>query len=339
MTGFTIVELLVVIVVIGVLATVTIVSYSGISRRAIEASLQADLASSASKLKLYYAEYGTYPQSLDANNCPQSPADSKYCIKTASGNTVSYCTSSPYNTFLLVNISSSGVGYQITDNTPPQTSGSSPPVFCSGGAITQNGSVRTHTFDGTCTSAVPCTITANSAGSVTITASGAGGGGGRDDEELGSTGGNGDKVVYTLAIAKGDILQIIVGKGSVSASAPTSALGYTNGITGGNGGQTSCAGGAGDTGPGLPGVGGAGSSGVKRLGIRLIEAKGGAGGKSGGFYSDPNPPMDGCNEWTAGGLGGAGGGTNFPALTTAGGGGVGGAHGVNGTDGSVTISY
>ncbi|MFZ2125552.1 MAG: prepilin-type N-terminal cleavage/methylation domain-containing protein, partial [Candidatus Saccharimonadales bacterium] len=43
--GFTIVELLVVIVVIGILAAITIVSYAGISQRAVAVSLQSDLAS------------------------------------------------------------------------------------------------------------------------------------------------------------------------------------------------------------------------------------------------------------------------------------------------------
>ena len=41
--AFTIVELLVVIVVIGILASITIVSYRGITTKAAEASLQSDL--------------------------------------------------------------------------------------------------------------------------------------------------------------------------------------------------------------------------------------------------------------------------------------------------------
>ena len=42
-TGFTIVELLIVIVVIAILAAITIVSYNGITQRAIDSSLQSDL--------------------------------------------------------------------------------------------------------------------------------------------------------------------------------------------------------------------------------------------------------------------------------------------------------
>ncbi len=43
--GFTIVELLIVVVVIAILAAITIVSYNGISRQAKNSALQSDIAS------------------------------------------------------------------------------------------------------------------------------------------------------------------------------------------------------------------------------------------------------------------------------------------------------
>jgi len=49
--GFTIIELLVVIVVIGILAAITVVSYTGISQKAVAASLQSDLASAKRSYK------------------------------------------------------------------------------------------------------------------------------------------------------------------------------------------------------------------------------------------------------------------------------------------------
>ncbi|MGB4420840.1 MAG: prepilin-type N-terminal cleavage/methylation domain-containing protein, partial [Candidatus Saccharimonadales bacterium] len=68
--GFTIVELLVVIVVIGILAAITVVSYTGISQKAIAVSLQSDLASAKKKLQMYYTDYGSYPTAPLTNNCP-----------------------------------------------------------------------------------------------------------------------------------------------------------------------------------------------------------------------------------------------------------------------------
>jgi len=93
--AFTIVELLVVIVVIGVLAAITIVSYSGITSRANIVSLQSDLANASQQLKLYQTLYGSYP-TLDSNNCPVSPSivDSNYCLKATAGTAYQYTVSS-----------------------------------------------------------------------------------------------------------------------------------------------------------------------------------------------------------------------------------------------------
>jgi prepilin-type N-terminal cleavage/methylation domain-containing protein len=89
--GFTIVELLVVIVVIGILAAITIVSYTGISDRASKASLQSDMANAVKQLKLYQVLYGSYPTSLNSNNCPEAPdVDNNFCLKSSSGNPYTY---------------------------------------------------------------------------------------------------------------------------------------------------------------------------------------------------------------------------------------------------------
>lgn len=59
--GFTIVELLIVIVVIAILAAISIVAYNGIQQRTRTTALQADLSSLSKKLKLYYAANDAYP--------------------------------------------------------------------------------------------------------------------------------------------------------------------------------------------------------------------------------------------------------------------------------------
>ena len=66
--AFTIVELLVVIVVIGILAALTIVAYTGISQKATVASLQSDLSNASTVLKLYQVDNSAYPNLV--TNCP-----------------------------------------------------------------------------------------------------------------------------------------------------------------------------------------------------------------------------------------------------------------------------
>ena len=59
--GFTIVELLIVIVVIAVLAVVTAVAYSGMQSRAQFTQLNSELGLINKALALYHAENGAYP--------------------------------------------------------------------------------------------------------------------------------------------------------------------------------------------------------------------------------------------------------------------------------------
>lgn len=59
--GFTIVELLIVIVVIGVLAAITVVAYSGIQARARDNVRYSDAKAIINALELHKTDHGTYP--------------------------------------------------------------------------------------------------------------------------------------------------------------------------------------------------------------------------------------------------------------------------------------
>jgi len=59
--GFTIVELLIVIVVIGILAAITIVAYSGITSRANNTKVQANAANVQKVAEAFNASFGRYP--------------------------------------------------------------------------------------------------------------------------------------------------------------------------------------------------------------------------------------------------------------------------------------
>jgi len=62
--GFTLVELLIVIVVIAILAAITIVAYGGVTEKARVATLQSDLSQAKTFMESYLAENGQYPPDL-----------------------------------------------------------------------------------------------------------------------------------------------------------------------------------------------------------------------------------------------------------------------------------
>lgn len=66
--GFTIVELLIVIVVIAILAAITIVAYNGITKRAVESTMQADLKNAATAVELDKTRDGSYPSDAASAN-------------------------------------------------------------------------------------------------------------------------------------------------------------------------------------------------------------------------------------------------------------------------------
>ncbi|HXR50034.1 MAG TPA: prepilin-type N-terminal cleavage/methylation domain-containing protein [Verrucomicrobiae bacterium] len=65
--GFTIVELLIVIVVIGILALLVITTYSGIQAKARNAKRQSDLKSIQTQLEAFFSQNGYYPSLTDLN--------------------------------------------------------------------------------------------------------------------------------------------------------------------------------------------------------------------------------------------------------------------------------
>jgi prepilin-type N-terminal cleavage/methylation domain-containing protein len=60
--GFTIVELLIVIVVIGILAALVLNSFRGVQERARDTERRTDQNSVATQLEVYYTDNGGYPQ-------------------------------------------------------------------------------------------------------------------------------------------------------------------------------------------------------------------------------------------------------------------------------------
>lgn len=67
-SGFTIVELLIVIVIIGILATLVIVTFSGVQQRARDSERKTDINAIAGQLEAVYAKNGAYPSLTNVND-------------------------------------------------------------------------------------------------------------------------------------------------------------------------------------------------------------------------------------------------------------------------------
>ena len=71
-TGFTIVELLIVIVVIAILAAIGVLAYTGIQNRANDSAVQSDVRNLAMKVMEYQAIHGEYPSGGSSATFPGS---------------------------------------------------------------------------------------------------------------------------------------------------------------------------------------------------------------------------------------------------------------------------
>lgn len=105
--GFTIVELLIVIVVIGILAAITLVAYNGVKERANKAAVTSALSQVGKQLEVAKVDTGTYPANLDAI---QKPANVDFQYQTSTSN---FC----------ITATKGGVSYKVEATTAPTVGG------------------------------------------------------------------------------------------------------------------------------------------------------------------------------------------------------------------------
>ena len=302
--GFTIVELLVVIVIIGILATLAIVSYTGISQKAIAASLQSDLSGAKNQLALYYVDHGAYPTIAPTKSgdiyCTD---DSRYCYKASLGNTIGPYTPAvggAPQTYSIIATSTNNTKYSITNNSIPIVYNV---VVCTGGIVSTDGLYTVHKFTSTGSSSLTCDGSITGAEVLIV----AGGGGGRSNALNWGSGGGGAGGLIASTVSLSGTMAVVVGSGGVrdvGNGGNSSFAGYTA-IGGGMGGSYSPGNSGGSGGGGSwNNVGGTGTSGQGYNGAAGQTSGGGGGGagESGGL---PGVPGGYPNEYYPG-KGGAG---------------------------------
>lgn len=106
--GFTIVELLIVIIVIAILAAITVVAYNGVQNRANDAAVQNDLKNFGKKMELFKIDNGTYPAAGDFTAALGLKFTKQAYGTDTQGRNVRYCINSSTDTYVLVANSKSG---------------------------------------------------------------------------------------------------------------------------------------------------------------------------------------------------------------------------------------
>ena len=120
-TGFTIVELLIVIVVIGILAAITIVAYNGVQNKANDVAVQSDLRNIGNNIMEFKIDNDRLPIAGVADFGPMNLKVSKsaygaHYIASGTGNNLIYCRATTADpTFALVAASKSGNVYAYRD--------------------------------------------------------------------------------------------------------------------------------------------------------------------------------------------------------------------------------
>ncbi|HZP55336.1 MAG TPA: type II secretion system protein [Candidatus Saccharimonadales bacterium] len=107
-SGFTIVELLIVIVVIGILAALVIVTYNGIQQKARDTERKTDVKALQGQLEAYWANNAKYPTMAQLNDSAFRTANLKgldpAALQDPKGTSQAVCASS----------TSSCYGYSVT---------------------------------------------------------------------------------------------------------------------------------------------------------------------------------------------------------------------------------
>lgn len=117
-SGFSIIELIIVCVIIGVLATISVVVYSGVRQNAIKVAVQSDLSSAADQLGAFKFANGKYPETTD---CSVPDSSTNMCIKISNGSLLQYSFDNQSNPkTYVINLSNGNFNYRLATSSVPK---------------------------------------------------------------------------------------------------------------------------------------------------------------------------------------------------------------------------
>ena len=116
--GFTIVELLIVIVVIAILAAISIVAYNGIQNRANDTAIKNDLAQAHKKLEIYRVDKTNFPSANDIDELILVDFRASKNAYIVTGENYYYCKDLDSDRYALIAQSKSGGKFYIDSTNP-----------------------------------------------------------------------------------------------------------------------------------------------------------------------------------------------------------------------------
>jgi len=110
--GFSLVEVLVVTVIIGILAAIALPLLFSQRKKGYDASIKSDLRTVANDMESYYTEFEAYPTTLDGATVTGSAPIGNEVVRLSAGNSVQIDFNAPKNAYCL-----QGTNTQATSST------------------------------------------------------------------------------------------------------------------------------------------------------------------------------------------------------------------------------